>query len=394
MTSNLNPASITSDVVSVARDISPQIFAAREETEGQRQIPSALADSLAKAGLYQMYLPRSLGGPELPPLRVFEAIEEISKADGAVGWCLMNANLMALAAGWLKPEVGRQSFGQPPDLRAAGSLRPQGRAWPVNDGYRLKGQWNFASGIHNANWLFCPSVIMEGEAPRRGPGGTPITRTMWVPAGAAKLIDTWSVIGLRGTGSHDFTLDDIFVPEDHSISLVDPSNNQGPLYRPRFFFALAHLLFAANALGIARSAISTLVDMASKKATSMSTELLRDRASVQARVAQADAAVSAARCYIIDSLGRLWTAICENDADPGKQLGQLRLAIPHAIHEAVRATDLVFHTAGTNAIYTANMLERQFRDIHVAAQHGAAFPIHYESAGKVLMGLRPSEPGW
>jgi indole-3-acetate monooxygenase len=137
MTSNLNPAS-TSDVVAIARDISPQILAAREETERQRQIPSALADSLAKAGLYQMYLPRSLGGPELSPLRVFEAIEEISKADGAVGWCLMNANVMALAAGWLKPDVGRRSFGQPPGLRAAGSLRPQGRARPVNDGYRLQ----------------------------------------------------------------------------------------------------------------------------------------------------------------------------------------------------------------------------------------------------------------
>jgi alkylation response protein AidB-like acyl-CoA dehydrogenase len=126
MTSNLNPASITSDVVAVARDISSQIFAAREETERQRQIPSALADSLAKAGLYQMYLPRALGGPELPPLRVFEAIEEISKVDGAVGWCLMNANVMALAAGWLKPDVGRRSFNQPPDLRAAGFVAASG----------------------------------------------------------------------------------------------------------------------------------------------------------------------------------------------------------------------------------------------------------------------------
>jgi alkylation response protein AidB-like acyl-CoA dehydrogenase len=394
MVSNLNHLSAASDVVAVARDISPQILAAREETERLRQIPAPLADSLAKAGLYQMYLPRSLGGPELPPLQVFEAIEEISKADGAVGWCLMNANVMALAAGWLKPEVGRQSFGQPPDLRAAGSLRPQGRAWPVNDGYQLKGQWNFASGIHNANWLFCPCVIMDGDVPRRGPGGTPVTRTMWVPATAAKLIDTWAVIGLRGTGSHDFTLDDIFVPEEHSISLVDAPNNQGSLYRPRFFFALAHLLFAANALGIARSALDTLTNMASRKATTLSTELLRDRPSVQASVAQADAVVSAARCYIVDSLGHLWTAICGNDADPSKLLGQLRLAIPHAIHESVRATDLVFHTAGTNAIYTANTLERQFRDIHVAAQHAAAFPVHYESAGKVLMGLRPSEPGW
>jgi alkylation response protein AidB-like acyl-CoA dehydrogenase len=382
------------DVIPAMRDIVPQIVAARGETERLRQIPPALADDLAKAGLYQMYLPCTLDGPELPPLRVFEAIEEISKADGAVGWCLMNANLMALAAAWLNPEVGRRIVGCPPDLRVAGSLRPQGRARPVKGGYRIEGQWNFASGIHNANWLFCPSVIMDGEAPRRGPNGTPETRTMWVPASAAKLIDTWSVIGMRGTGSDDFRLDDLFVPEEHSISLVEASNNKGPLYRPRLFFTFAHLLFAANALGVARGAVNALIDMASTKATTMSTELLRERPSVQARVAQADAAVSAARCFIVNTLGDLWTAICEDDVDPGRLLSRVRLAIPHAIHESVRATDLVFHAAGTNAIYTANILERQFRDIHVAAQHGAAFPIHYESAGKVLMGLRPSEPGW
>lgn len=392
--SNPNSLGPSSDVVALVQEILPQISAACEETERQRRISPTLADGLAKAGLYQMYLPRALGGPELPPLRVFEVIEEVSKADGAVGWCLMNANVMALAAGWLDPEVGRQSFGQPPDLRAAGSLRPQGRAWPVNGGYRLSGQWNFASGIHNANWLFCPSMIIDGEAPRRGPSGALVTRTMWVPATSAKVLDNWSVLGMRGTGSHDFALDDVFVSEEHSISLVDPSNDGGPLYRLRFFLALAHLLFAANALGIARSAISKLVGLASQKASTLSPELLRDRPSVQARVAQAEAVVRAARCYVIKSLDHLWAAICMDNGDPSDALAQLRLAIPHAIHESVRATDIVFHTAGTNAIHTANTLERQFRDIHVATQHAAAFPIHFESAGKVLMGLRPSEPGW
>jgi alkylation response protein AidB-like acyl-CoA dehydrogenase len=341
-----------------------------------------------------MYLPRSQGGPELQPLTVFEAIEEVSKADGSVGWCLMNANIMALAAGWLAPEVGRQNFGQPPDIRAAGSLRPQGRAWPVDGGYRVKGVWNFASGLHNANWLFCPSIIMDDEAPRVTTDGISVTRTMWVPVADARFIDTWSVMGMCGTGSHDFTVDNVFVPLSQVISLTDASNESGPLYRPRFFLALSHLLFAANALGIARGAIAALIDMASRNATSMSKDLLRDRPAVQARVAQSEAIVNGARCYVIDSLSCLWAALCTNQADPSQELAQMRLAIPHAIHESVRAIDMVFHAAGTNAIYNINPLERQFRDIHVAAQHGAAFPIHLESAGKVLMGLRPSEPGW
>ena len=137
-----------------------------------------------------------------------------------------------------------------------------------------------------------------------------------------------------------------------------------------------------------------MTEMASRDATTMSTALLRDRPSVQARVAQAEAMVNAARCYVVDALARLWDSVCADDPDPSTQIAQTRLAIPHAIHKSVRAVDLLFHAAGTNAIYTANPLERQFRDIHVAVQHAAAFPIHFKSAGKVLLGLRPSEPGW
>jgi len=390
----VDPDVVAPDALRLARQLAPVIFAAREETERMRQVSPVLADILASAGLYQMYLPRSMGGPELLPLTVFEAIEETSKADGSVGWCLMNANIVALAAGWLAPEVGRRNFGVPPDVRGAGSLRPLGRAWPVDGGYRLKGQWNFASGLHNANWLFCPCLIMDGDAPRLSPAGTPVTRTMWLPIGAARFVDAWSVMGMRGTGSHDFVVDDVFVPEWQTISLADQSNESGHLYHSRLFFALVYLLFAANALGIARGAIDALVDMASKKATTLSTDLLRDRPLVQARVAQAEAIVNAARCYVLDSLAQLWTAVCANVPDPSREIAQLRLSIPHAIHESVRAIELVFHAAGTNAIYNANPLERQFRDIHVAVQHGAAFPVHFECAGQVLMGLRPSAPGW
>ena len=394
MRADLDSANLAADVVATARRLSPQIVATREEAERLRHLPAALADVLADAGLYRLYLPRAVGGLELPPAIAFEVIEVLSKADGSVGWCLMNANAVSLGAGWLAPEVGRRMFGQPPNIRAAGSLRPQGRVWPIEGGYQLSGKWNFASGLLNANWLFCPALIMDGDKPRVTPTGTPATRTMWVAASAATIIDNWSVMGMRGTGSHDFTIDDLFVPEAHSISLADPSMNPTPLYRPRLFLTYAHLLFAANALGIARGAIDALTDMASRDATTMSTALLRDRPFVQARVAQAEAMVNAARCYVVDALARLWDSICADEPDPSAQIAQARLAIPHAIHESVRAVDLLFHAAGTNAIYTANPLERQFRDIHVAVQHAAAFPIHFESAGKVLLGLRPSEPGW
>jgi indole-3-acetate monooxygenase len=384
------------DIVAKARELRAEIIAASDEAEQLRRIPQALSNHLASAGLYQMYLPRHQGGIELPPLRVFEAIEELSIADGSVGWCLMNANGICLTAGWLDPEVARHLFGPSPDIRVAGSLRPLGRAWPVDGGYKISGTWNFASGLHNANWLYCPCVIMDGNRPSTTPTGTPVARSMWVPLpqGSVEILDRWSVMGLRATGSDDFAISNLFVPQAHSVSILDEPRNFNPLYRPRIFLALFHLLFAANALGMARGALNQLIEMAHHEASSSSTTILRDRPLVQGRVGQAEAIVRAARCYVVASLEQCWTAFCSGNDQVSEELAQLRLAIAHAINESVRAADLLFAAAGTNSIYTANPIERRFRDIHVAVQHYAAFPIHYESAGKVMMGLTPSEPGW
>jgi indole-3-acetate monooxygenase len=202
---------------------------------------------------------------------------------------------------------------------------------------------------------------MDGDKPRLTPAGAPATRGMWVPADSAKFLDTWSVMGMCGTGSHDCLIDDLFVPAGNSNSLADPPFQDGPLYRPRGLLTMVFAMFAANALGIARGAINALTDMASREATTLSTVLLRDRPFVQGRVAQAEAIVNAARCYVIDSLTHLWAALLENKSDPAIEVAHARLAIPHAIHESVRAVDLVFHTAGTNAIFKATPLERHFR---------------------------------
>ncbi|HLJ06650.1 MAG TPA: hypothetical protein VKT26_10280, partial [Acetobacteraceae bacterium] len=113
-----------------------------------------------------------------------------------------------------------------------------------------------------------------------------------------------------------------------------------------------------------------------------------------ARIGEAEAIVNAARAYVFDAVGRLWDTLCAGGAPSDRLVMQARLALVHAMHESVRAVDKVFHAAGTNAIYTRHPLERAFRDVHVALQHGAALPGYFESAGKVLLGLRPGDPGW
>jgi len=384
----------SADIVSAARDLVPLVRARRDEAEQIRRLPPDVAEAFAAVGLLQMYLPRSMGGPELPPLAVYEAIEEISRADGAAGWCAMIATSLSLFAAWLPVEVGRAMAGQPANFRGAGSLRPEGRAFKVDGGYRVQGQWNFASGVHHANWVKGTCIVMDGDKPLMSSAGTLQTRSVLVPAHQATIKDTWTVVGMRGTGSHDFAVEDVFVPEAHTYSVNDPARETGPLYHPRLYYTSMWTATAANALGIARGALDAMTELASQRSSTMSTALLRDRPLVQARVAEAEAILNAARAYLLSAVGTAWTMMCDDAADPTQAIAQARLAIVHGMHEAVRSVDLVFHAAGTNAIYSDNRLERPFRDVHVAVQHAAAAPGHYESAGKILLGVTHKVAGW
>ena len=202
---------MTDNAAAVAAGLAPLITAAREEGEAIRRTPAGVVEALGAAGFLQMFLPRSLGGPELPPLAAFRAIEDLSKADGSVGWCAMIATVLSQFTGWLDPNVGQAIAGTPADMRAAGSLRPQGYAREVDGGYWVSGRWNFASGISYADWLFCTCRVMDSDTPRLTQAGLPLTRAAWIPAAVAQVEDTWQVVGLRGTGSNDFVVNDVFV---------------------------------------------------------------------------------------------------------------------------------------------------------------------------------------
>ena len=229
---------------------------------------------------------------------------------------------------------------------------------------------------------------MEGATPRLTPAGTPETRALWVPAEAAAIEDTWSVVGMCGTGSQDFLLDEVFVPTAHTFSLGAPPQESGPLYHPRLLLVTLWTSTVANALGMARGALDSFLELATCTRSTGSPTLLRERPFVQTRVAEAEAILSAARAYVVEAVGTAWEAVCAGAPDPSRAIAQARLAITHGMHEAMRAVDRVFHAAGTNAIYRTHPLERYWRDMHVAVQHNAAFPAHMESVGKVLLGLQ------
>ena len=382
------------DMVAAARALRPQIVAARDEIEETQRLPPDLVSAMDDAGLFRIYVPKSLGGPESDPLTALRAVEQLSIADGSVGWCCLIAGSISLYMGWMDAETARGIVGNPPALRGAGSFRPEGTARISDGGFVVNGRWDFASGCLHANWLFFNCVVTDENGPRYNSDGLPELRMMSLPVGAATIHDNWSVIGLHGTGSNDVSVEGLLVPAERTFALASDSVETAPLFNARAALATAFTLLAANALGMARGAMDAFLDLAGASATTMNPALLRDRGPVQLAVGRAEAIISGARAYVLHAVGEMWDAVQSGKTDLGEEILQSRLAVTHGVHEAARAIDMLYHASGTNAVRSSNLLERYFRDINAAMMHAAGLPANFEQGGRVAMELPPGAPGW
>lgn len=374
--------------LAAARALAPRVAACADAIERERRLPEELVGALCAAGLFRLLLPASVGGLEVGPRIFAGVVETIAGADASVGWCISQANGCATFAAYLDPAIGRAVFG---DRRAILAWGPPGesRAVPVPGGYRVGGRWAFASGCRHATWLgpTC-AVIGDDGTPRRLPNGQPELRTVLVPAGAARFEDIWHVSGLRGTASDAFALDDYFVPAERTaVQDFDARREPGPLYR----FPLWSLYasgFASVALGVARAMLDALIALADGKTPRLMKQTLRERPMVQAQVARAEAAYHSARAFLHAALDDAWCA-AQDGPIPPMQRARLRLAGTDAIHRAAGVADSVYQLAGATAIFEGGAFERRFRDIHAVMQQIQARQDHYESAGRVFLGLDP-----
>lgn len=374
------------DIVQAAREMMPRIRGYAEQIEREGCLPGELVRALAEMGVFRMLAPRAIGGGEIDPLTHFEVIEALSQADGSVGWCSVIGSGGGWMSAFLRRDVGYELIGRDPYFVLAGSLGlpPGARAVAVDGGYRVSGRWAFASGCLHAKWLIGHTVVQDGDAPRLRPDGSPVTRVMVFPVTEARIIDTWAVMGLRGTGSNDFEVQDLFVPAERSFALFgEPPYHDGPLYQGRFFF-LAH---AAHALGIARAAIDELVEMArTKRQTTFGPgPLLRDRAMFQVEVAQAEALVGSARAFAQETTRAAWDEIGANGRASQSTWVRTRLASTWAVTSAAQAVDRMYAAGGGSALYTRSPLQRYFRDMHAATQHVAVQAVNYEQYGQVML---------
>jgi alkylation response protein AidB-like acyl-CoA dehydrogenase len=378
------------DVVRAAEELVPLVAECADEVEASGRLPDVIVDRLTETGLYHLYLPAVMDGPEVDPVNAYLAVEHLSRADGSVGWCAhvssANAYQLATLAPAAVAAMARPPFGV---RRFSGSNRPLGRARRVEGGYVVDGRWDFASNCLHADW-YCGACVVEEDGRRR-------ERGMFMPAADGVVVETWKVAGLRGTGSHDFVARELFVPDDHvpagrHLAAIAADS---PLFAQRLTMVVNWVLTAAVATGIAQGAIDAFAGIAGEGTAHGVDTPLRDRAEVQLAVGRAAAMLGAARAYCLHSTAELWEATVAGDVERLDQLvPAARMAIPHAMRVAVEVVDVLFHAAGTRAIYQRHGIERRFRDAHVALQHFAGSPTHLAAGGRLVMGLPAGAPFW
>jgi alkylation response protein AidB-like acyl-CoA dehydrogenase len=299
----------------------------------------------------------------------------------------MNWGAGHLCGARLAEPAAREIYGGDPSVVISGALAPKGRAEVVDGGYRLNGRWPLASGCAHAAWLVAGSVIIAGGQPRVRPDGAPDVRLLFVPRSACEIIDTWHAAGLRGTGSQHFSVQETFVPQERTFAFPDgPAQEPGPLYRGSILDQLSGLI-PGVALGIARAALDSFTELASRKVPTRTATLLRDRATVQAQLAQAEALVRAARALLFETTAATWETLCAGESLSEEQHALQWLAAVHAATSCAQAVDLVYTLGGATSVYTTSRLERCFRDVHVLTQHVGVSPWQWERVGRHFLGL-------
>jgi alkylation response protein AidB-like acyl-CoA dehydrogenase len=354
-------------------------------------LPSDVLDAMHAEGMFRLLVPRSIGGAELDPATYLQCVEAIAGGDASVAWCMNQGSGCSMSAGYLDPDVAREVFGGKRDVLAWG-MGPGAKAIRVEGGWRITGNWGFASGSRHASWLgaHCPCFEADGT-PQRHPDGRPWERTMLFRREIATINDVWQVVGLRGTGSDSYSVRDLFVDDAHTLTRDRPEDRREPglIYR----FAAMQIYasgFAAVALGAARAALDAFIDLARGKTPALTQSALRDSAVIQSAIGIADARLNSARTWLIHVLRETQDAVKIAGELTTDQRMAIRQASTYAIHQAKEVVDVAYHEAGATAIFDTNPFERRFRDVNTVTQQVQGRRSHFETIGQHLLGAEAS----
>ena len=366
--------------------LAPTILLHAEAADRQRRLPAELLAALHAAELFRLLLPRAFRGLEVSPPLFLRAMEAVARADASTAWCLCQAGDCAMSAAYLEPSVSEEIWASDPNAVLAWGPG-KGKAVATGDGFRLSGNWAFASGGRHATWLGGVAQITEADGTPRLANGAPEMRTLLFPAAAARWTDIWEVIGLRATGSDAYAVDDLHVGRQYALARDAPAERRvaSPLYRypAMSLFALG---FSATALGIARAMLASLLQLAQEKTPRLARQVMKDDAVFQSEVGECEARLGAARAFLLQEAEAVWADVQATGELAVANRVRIRLAATYAIKQAKGVADLVYDAAGATAIFANAPFERRFRDIHTVAQQLQGRSSHFQTVGAYLLG--------
>jgi len=395
------PARLPADVdaqpvVQAAAALQPALREHHVEIEREQRFPRALVEQMREAGFYRMVIPRALGGLEVDPLTYLRVVELLAEGCGSVGWNLANNSIGQLVTLGLPDEGVQEIHGNGPANLAGTAVPGGGQATPVEGGYRVTGRWTFGSGCHEAAWMLGSFQILDDGKPRLSPEGRPLFWRGIFPRAEAEIVPgSWDVAGLRGTGSFDWTVSDVFLPERRTMVHAGiPLDNQwsrwpGTTYQlPAVCWVGPH--HSAVITGIARAGIDALIELAGgKQPRGRPVGLLCDSPQVQDAVGRADAILNAGRAYRTAMIAELWNMIAGGGETTLEQRARCRLASTYAGQSAREAMELMYHLGGSTSFKRESRLAECWRDLHTVGQTVTIAPEWYPIGGRVYLGLDP-----
>jgi alkylation response protein AidB-like acyl-CoA dehydrogenase len=373
-------------LIEAARRIGPIIRGHNAEAERERRLSRPVLDALYETGLLRMFTPRSLGGLEANPITRALVVEEISGHDTAAGWTLENPLDWAYFCARLPDKGAEEIYSRGADILIAAQYGRPLNATSTEGGYRISGRAPFVSNCYDADWI-ASTAFVDGDHESEV--------MVYFSRANCEIVDTWDAMGMRGTGSNDISVTDVYVPKFRTFPMVPEfetgSHYKGPLYR----FPLAGIAatgIPTVMLGAARKAIDEVTELALTKTPVASSGPLKERSSAQAKLARAEAVLRSGRLLLYESLSEAWQTSIDGGTHSMKQRADLLLAMTHAMSSAVESVEVACSIAGTTAFRASSPFERYFRDTQTLKHHAFAGEGRYETVGKVYLGIPPDFP--
>ena len=379
------------DIISAVRALAPEIQSRGDEIAALRRLPLDLVTKLKAAGVFRMAMPKAWGGPEMTPREQCEVYEALGAADASVAWCAKIGSDSGYFAAQLDENVARTLFSDL-DYVTAGQVPPNGLGERVDGGYRLSGHWTFGSGCTHADVIATGFLVTENGKPVMR-GGAPEARIALAPASQFEIIDTWHSTGLAGSGSNDYRVKDLFVPDAQTIAQEDPPRRSEPLY---CYFGMFLASWHGIALGLARRAIDATITIADRKMHIFPPPPIPLRQRPHARVALAKAEMTwrATRAFTYETTDRIWDEARTAGRISSDTRRAMALSLSHAFRSSREIAQSMYDLAGPTAVFTAKSpLDRLLRDAITMSEHLLLSDGFLEMVGAGIVG-DPPQIGW